>query len=45
MELIDMIDQYWSAAHLNSISLQGLIELAIISGILIFKLNIIDWKP
>lgn len=45
MELIDLADQYWSVVHLNSISLQGLIGLIIISGILIFKLNIIDWKP
>lgn len=45
MELIDLADQCWSVVYLNSIKLQGLIELIIISGILIFKFNIIDWKP
>ncbi len=45
MELIDLADQYWSVAHLNGVMLQGLIELIIIAGILIFKFNITDWKP
>ena len=45
MELIDLADQYWSVAHLNGVRLQGLIELIIIAGILIFKFNITDWKP
>ena len=44
MELIDLADQYWSVAHLNGVMLQGLIELIIIAGILIFKFNITDWK-
>ena len=43
MELIDLLNQYYDVAYLNSIRLQGLIELIIISGILIFKLNRMDW--
>ena len=45
MELIDLADQYWSVAHLNGAGLQGLIELIIIAGIMIFKSDIANWKP
>jgi len=43
--LIDIANQYRNVVQLNGVVLQGLIELIIITGILIFKLNIIDWKP
>jgi len=45
MELIDLADQYWSVAYLNGVGLQGLFELIIITGVMIFKFNITDWKP
>jgi len=43
--LIDIANQYRNVVQLNGVVLQGLIELIIITGILIFKFNIADWKP
>lgn len=45
MELIDLADQYWSVAHLSSAGLQGLLELIVIAGIMIFKFDTKNWNP
>jgi hypothetical protein len=45
MELIDLADYYWDAANLSGVGLQGLLELIIIAGIMIFKTDTIHWKP
>jgi len=45
MELLDFADNYWDVANLSGVGLQGLLELIIIAGIMIFKSETIDWKP
>ena len=45
MELIDFADNYWNVANLSGVGLQGLLELIIIAGIMIFKSDKTDWKP
>ena len=45
MELIDLADHYWNVANLNGVGLQGLLELIVIAGLMIFKSDITDWKP
>ena len=45
MELIDLADHYWNVANLNGVGLQGLLELIVIAGIMIFKSDITNWKP
>jgi len=45
MEFIDLADHYWNVAHLNGVGLQGLLELIVIAGIMIFKTDKTYWKP
>lgn len=45
MELIDLMDNYWNVANLSGVGLQGLLELIIIAGIMIFKTEKTHWKP